>query len=64
MDTFTLQRVVDLGCQRGDRTPWSKKSADLSALGARGGWPLDLSETEGIEALNNAVERDLHQSVI
>ena len=59
-----LQRVVDLGCQRGERTPWAKtvRTCQQILQVADGLWTfLDI---EGIEPTNNAAERALRQSVI
>jgi hypothetical protein len=59
-----LQRVVELGCQRGERTPWAKtvRTAQQILQLADGLWAF--MEMEGIEPTNNAAERDLRQSVI
>ena len=60
----TLQRVVELGYQRGERTPWAKTvrtSQQILQL-ADGLWTF--LETPGIEPTNNAAERALRQSVI
>ncbi|WP_259719747.1 transposase [Synechococcus sp. CS-1328] len=50
----TLQRVVELGCQRGERTPWAKTVGTCRQLlqVADGLWTF--LEIEGIEPTNNA----------
>ena len=55
----TLQRVVELGCQRGERTPWAKTVGTCRQLlqVADGLWTF--LEIEGIEPTNNAAERAL-----
>ena len=60
----TLQGVVELGCQRGERTPWAKTVRTCHQLlpVADGLWTF--LEMEGIEPTNNAAERALRQSVI
>jgi len=60
----TLQRVVELGYQRGERTPWAKTVRTCHKLlpVADGLWTF--LEMEGIEPTNNAAERALRQSVI
>ncbi len=60
----TLQRVVELGYQRGERTPWAKTVRTCHKLlpVADGLWTF--LEMEGIEPANNAAERALRQSVI
>ena len=60
----TLQRVVELGCQRGERTPWAKtvRTCQQILKLADGLWTF--LETRGIEPTNNAAERALRQSVI
>jgi transposase len=60
----TLQRVVELGYQRGERTPWAKTVRTCLQLlqVADGLWTF--LEKEGIEPTNNAAERALRQSVI
>jgi transposase len=60
----TLQQVVELGYQRGERTPWAKtvRTCQQILQLADGLWTfLDI---EGIEPTNNAAERALRQSVI
>lgn len=60
----TLQRVVELGCQRGERTPWAKTVRTCQQLlqVADGLWTF--LKIEGIEPTNNAAERALRPSVI
>jgi transposase len=60
----TLQQVVELGAQRGERTPWAstvRTSQQLLKV-ADGLWTF--LEIEGIEPTNNAAERALRHSVI
>ena len=59
-----LQRVVELGYQRGERTPWAKtvRTCQQILKLADGLWTF--LETRGIEPTNNAAERALRQSVI
>ena len=60
----TLQRVVELGYERGERTPWAKtvRTCQQILQLADGLW--SFLETPGIEPTNNAAERALRQSVI
>lgn len=60
----TLQRVVERGYQRGERTPWAKmvRTCQQILQVADGLWTF--LEIEGIEPTNNATERALRQSVI
>ena len=60
----TLQRVVELGCQRGERTPWARtvRTAQQILQVADALWTV--LETRGIEPTNNAAEPALRQSVI
>ncbi len=60
----TLQRVVDLGCERGERTPWAQTVRTCRQLlqGKDALWTF--LETPGIEPTNNAAERALRPSVI
>jgi len=60
----TLQRVVELGCHRGERTPWAKTVGTCRQIlhVTDGLWTF--LETRGIEPTNNAAERALRQSVI
>jgi transposase len=59
-----LQRVVDLGYQRGERTPWAKTMRTCQQLlqVADGLWTF--LEIEGVDPTNNAAERALRPSVI
>jgi hypothetical protein len=38
----TLQWVVDLGCQRGEQTPWNKTVRHMQSATATQRWPVDL----------------------
>jgi transposase len=60
----TLQRVVELGCQRGERTPWASTVSTCQQLlkVADGLWTF--LEIKAIEPTNNTAERALRQSVI
>ena len=60
----TLRRVVELGYQSGERTPWAKTVGTCRQIlqVADGLWTF--LETRGIEPTNNAAERALRQSVI
>ena len=60
----TLQRVVELGYERGERTPWAKtvRTCQQILQLADGLWTF--LEIRGIEPTNNAAERALRQSVI
>ena len=68
----TLQRVVELGYQRGEQTPWAKtvRTCQLLLKMADGLWTF--LEIEGVEPTNNSTVdavfsagvRDLRQSVI
>jgi transposase len=60
----TLQRVVELGYQRGEQTPWAKtvRTCQLLLKMADGLWTF--LEIEGVEPTNNSAERALRQSVI
>ena len=60
----TLQRVVELGCERSERTPWARTVRTCRQIlqVADGLWTF--LETQGIEPTNNAAERALRQSVI
>jgi hypothetical protein len=60
----TLQRVVELGCQRGETTPWAKTVRTCRQLLRRSDALWMFLEIEGIEPTNNAAERALRQSVI
>jgi transposase len=60
----TLQRVVELGCERGERTPWARTVRTCQQLLQRSDALWTFLEQEGIEPTNNAAERALRQSVI
>ncbi|NDC14631.1 MAG: hypothetical protein EBZ76_05465 [Synechococcaceae bacterium WB9_2_170] len=60
----TLQRVVELGYQRGKRTPWASTVRTCQQLLQRSHALWTFLETRGIEPTNNAAERALRQSVI
>ena len=60
----TLQRVVELGYQRGERTPWASTVRTCQQLQKVRGGLWTFLETRGIEPTNNAAERALRQSVI
>lgn len=60
----TLQRVVELGCQRGERTPWAKTVRTAQQILQLADALWTFLETRGIEPTNNAAERALRQSVI
>lgn len=60
----TLQRVVDLGCERGERTPWAQTVRTCRQLVPRQSALWTFLEKPGIEPTNNAAERALRQSVI
>jgi transposase len=60
----TLQRVVELGYQRGERTPWAKTVRTSQQILQVADALWTFLETRGIEPTNNAAERALRQSVI
>ena len=60
----TLQRVVELGYQRGERTPWASTVRTCQQLQKVTGALWTFLDIEGIEPTNNAAERALRQSVI
>ena len=60
----TLQQVVELGAQRGERTPWASTVRTCQKLLKVTGALWTFLETHGIEPTNNAAERALRQSVI
>ncbi|MFM7267617.1 MAG: IS66 family transposase [Cyanobium sp.] len=60
----TLQRVVDLGFQRGERTPWASTVRTCRELLQRSNALWTFLTIEGIEPTNNAAERALRPSVI
>ncbi|MEY4358864.1 MAG: hypothetical protein RLZZ631_350 [Cyanobacteriota bacterium] len=59
-----LQRVVELGYQRGERTPWAKTVRTCQQILQLADALWTFLETRGIEPTNNAAERALRQSVI
>jgi transposase len=59
-----LQRVVDLGCERGEQTPWAKTVRTCDQLRQRSDGLWTFLEVQGVEPTNNAAERALRQSVI
>ena len=60
----TLERVVDLGFERGERTPWAQTVRCCRQLLQRKQALWTFLEIEGIEPTNNAAERALRASVI
>lgn len=60
----TLQQVVELGYQCGERTPWASTVRTCQQLQKVTGGLWTFLEIEGIEPTNNAAERALRQSVI
>ena len=60
----TLQRVVELGYQRGERTPWAKTVRTCQQVLQRSDALWTFLEIQGVEPTNNAAERALRQSVI
>jgi transposase len=60
----TLQRVVELGYQRGEQTPWAKTVRTAQQILQLADALWTFLEIEGIEPTNNAAERVLRQSVI
>jgi transposase len=60
----TLQRVVELGCQRGERTPWARTVRTCQQILQRSEALWTFLEAPGVEPTNNAAERALRQSVI
>ncbi len=60
----TLQRVVELGAQRGERTPWASTVRTCQKLLKVADALWTFLEIEGIEPTNNAAERALRQSMI
>jgi len=60
----TLQRAVDLGCERGERTPWARTVRTCQQLLQRSDALWTFLDTRGVEPTNNAAERALRQSVI
>ncbi len=60
----TLQRVVDLGFARKERTPWAQTVHTFQQLLQRKEALWTFLDHPGIEPTNNAAERALRQSVI
>jgi transposase len=60
----TLQRVVELGIQRGERTPWARTVRTCQQLLKQKQALWTFLEHPGIEPTNNAAERALRQAVI
>ena len=60
----TLQQVVALGVQRGERTPWAKTVRTCQQILQVADALWTFLEIRGIEPTNNAAERALRQSVI
>jgi len=60
----TLQRVVDLGFTRKERTPWAQTVRTCHQLLQRKEALWSFLDHPGIEPTNNAAERALRQSVI
>jgi len=60
----TLQQVVELGYQRGERTPWAQTVRTCQQLLQRSDALWTFLEHPGVEPTNNAAERALRQSVI
>jgi transposase len=60
----TLQRVVELGCQKGEHSPWGKTVLTCQQLANQKQALLTFLEHPGIEPTNNAAERALRPAVI
>jgi transposase len=60
----TLQRVVELGYQRGEQTPWAKTVRTCHKLLKQKEALWTFLEIQDIEPTNNAAERALRHSVI
>jgi transposase len=60
----TLQRVVELGAERGERTPWASTVRTCQQLQKVTGGLWTGMENKGIAPTNNAAERALRESVI
>jgi hypothetical protein len=60
----TLQRAVELGYQRGERTPWAKTVRTCQQVLQRSDALWTFLEIQDVEPTNNAAERALRQSVI
>jgi transposase len=59
-----LERIVALGVERGERTPWAKTVRTCQQLHSVAAGLWTFLEIKGIEPTNNAAERALRQSVI
>ena len=55
---------MDLGCQRGERTPWAQTVRTCQQLLQRREALWTFLEIHGVEPTNNAAERALRQSAI
>ena len=60
----TLERVVDLGCERGERTPWARTVRTCRQLLQRREALWMFLDSQGVEPTTNAAEPALRQSVI
>ena len=60
----TLQQVVELGNQHGERTPWASTVRTCQQLLKVADALWNFLEIEGIEPTNNAAERALRPAVI
>jgi transposase len=59
-----LQQMVQLGCERGERTPWARTVRTCQQLLQRSEALWTFLNIQGVEPTNNAAERALRQSVI
>ena len=59
-----LQRVVELGCQKGEQSPWGKTVRTCQQLLKHKQALWTFLEHPGIEPTNNAAERALRPAVI
>ena len=55
---------MDLGCERGERTPWAQAVRTYRQLVQRKAALWSFLETPGIEPTTNAAERALQQAMI
>ncbi len=60
----TLQRVMELGCERVERTPWDQKVRTCWKLVSCQQALWSFLEHPGVELTNNTAERALRQSVV
>jgi len=60
----TLQRVVEVGCEKGERTPWAQTVRTCQQLNPRKQALWTFLEKAGIEPINNGAGRALRQAVI